>query len=230
MDIHHDSRAPARPQLPLPDRIAAGCLLAELLVAWRHRADLIVLALPRGGVPVACQIAGALGARLDLMLVRKLGLPGHRELAMGAIASGGVRVLNDEVVRSYGIDAASIEEVARREAAELARRDRAYRGDRPQPVLAGQCVILVDDGLATGATMHAAIDAVRQQRPVQIIVAVPVAPPDTIAALRPLVDTVVCPHTPAPFYAIGQWYEDFRQISDDEVVALLRKAWQQEDA
>lgn len=228
MNTESNGSAASRTRLPIPDRMAAGRLLADMLSAWRQRPDVIVLALPRGGVPVAYQIAVALGARLDLMLVRKLGLPIHRELAMGAIASGGIRVLNDDVVRGYGIDAVTIDAVAGREMVELERRDRAYRGDRPQPVLHGQCVILVDDGLATGATMHAAIDAVRQQRPAQIIVAVPVAPPDTVAALRLLVDKVVCPHTPEPFNAIGQWYLDFNQTTDEEVVDLLHKAWERQ--
>lgn len=217
-------------RLPIPDRVAAGRLLASRLAEFRGRDDVVVLALPRGGVPVAYEIAVALGARLDLMLVRKLGLPGHRELAMGAIASGGIRVLNDDVVRGYGIDAGTLDTVARQEQRELERRDRAYRGERPQPVLAKRCVILVDDGLATGATMHAAIDAVRQQKPAQIVVAVPVAPADTISGLEPLVDRVVCPHTPEPFFAIGQWYRNFDQTSDEQVVSLLHEAWAREGA
>lgn len=215
--------------LPIPDRVAAGRMLAARLGAYRGRRDVIVLALPRGGVPVAFEIARALPARLDLMLVRKLGLPSHRELAMGAIAAGGIRVLNEDVVRGYGIAPATLEDVAAQEGRELERRNRAYRGDRPLPVLAGQVVILVDDGLATGATMRAAIAAVRHQRPAEIVVAVPLAPPGTVAELGRLVEHVVCPHTPEPFYAIGQWYVDFDQTRDEEVLALLHEAWRQED-
>ncbi len=209
--------------LPIPDRRTAGRALAEALKDYAGRSDVIVLALPRGGMPVAAEIARALEAPLDLMLVRKLGVPGYPELAMGAIASGGVRVMNDDVVRGMGISQEAIERVAEEERHELERRARAYRGDRPWPDLKGRCVILVDDGLATGATMHAAIDAVRAQHPDCIVVAVPVAPPDTIQALRPLVDEVVCPHTPEPFQAIGLWYRDFSQTPDEEVIALMEE-------
>ncbi len=217
-------------ELPLPDRAAAGQLLAENLEEYRSRPDVIVLALPRGGVPVAAVIADALGARLDLMLVRKLGLPAHRELAMGAIAAGGIRVLNDDVVRMHDVSVATIDAVASTEARELARRDQAYRAGRPWPQLRGQCVILVDDGLATGATMRAAVDAVRQQQAAEIVVAVPVAPADTVRQLAHLADRVVCPFTPEPLYAIGQWYVDFDQTSDEQVLCLLRRAWAREDA
>lgn len=212
--------------LPFEDRVAAGQELAEALASYRSRKNLVVLALPRGGVPVAARIAAALGATLDLMIVRKLGLPGHEELAMGAIASGGIRVMNNDVVHYHHVQAAAIDQVAAAEQRELERREHAYRGDRPRPKLANQCVILVDDGLATGATMRAAIDAVRRQRPSAIVVAIPVAPAETVAQLRQRVDDVVCLATPAPFYAIGQWYARFDQTSDEEVEALLKQAWQ----
>ena len=209
--------------VPIPNRQTAGQVLAEALKSQAGRDDVIVLALPRGGVPVAAEIARALDAPLDVMLVRKLGVPGYPELAMGAIASGGVRVMNDEVVRYSGAGEADIEAVVEAEGRELARRERVYRGDRPWPDLKGRCVILVDDGLATGATMHAAIDAVRAQQPGRIVVAVPVAPPDTVRALEPLVDEVVCPLQPESFMAIGQWYRDFTQTSDAEVLGLLKE-------
>ncbi len=212
-------------ELPIEDRRAAGVALAEALDQYRGRDDVIVLALPRGGVPVALEVATALGARLDLMLVRKLGTPGQEELAMGAIAGGGGRVMNEDVVRALGISEAAIERVAERESAELKRREQAYRGDRPWPELAGQCVILVDDGLATGATMRASVEAVRAQQPARIVVAVPVAPRDTVALLRNQADAVVCLAEPEPFSAIGLWYLDFSQVSDDEVRAMLDVAW-----
>jgi len=207
--------------LPIPDRRTAGQTLAQALQPYAHRNDTIVLGLPRGGVPVAAEVAKALQAPLDVILVRKLGVPGHSELAMGAIASGGVRVMNEDVLRSVGVSPVAIEAVATKEGRELERRERTYRGDRPWPDLAGRCVILVDDGLATGATMHAAIDAVRAQKPGRIVVAVPVAPPDTVHRLELLVDEVVCPLQPEPFIAIGQWYQAFSQVSDAEVEALL---------
>ncbi len=207
--------------VPIPNRRVAGQALAEALKSYAGRDDVIVLALPRGGVPVAAEVARTLGAPLDVMLVRKLGLPGHPELAMGAIASGGVRVMNDDVVRRLSVSPATIEAVTEAEGRELARRERAYRGERPWPDLKGRCVILVDDGLATGATMHAAIDAVRAQQPACIVVAVPVAPPDTVRTLEALVDEVVCPLQPQSFMAIGQWYQDFTQTSDGEVITLL---------
>ncbi len=211
-------------KLPIPDRQAAGRALAEALGKYAGRDDVIVLALPRGGVPVAAEIAKALDAPLDVMLVRKLGAPWQPELAMGAIASGGIRVMNPEVVRGLGVSREAVEQVAREELEELERRERAYRGDRPWPDLAGRCVILVDDGLATGATMQAAIEAVRAQEPACIVVAVPVAPPDTVRALEPLVDEVICLFQPEPFMAIGQWYRDFSQLTDAEVKALLAEA------
>lgn len=215
--------------VPIPDRVAAGRALADLLSHYQGRANTLVLALPRGGVPVAFEIASALRLPLDLMLVRKLGVPGHAELAMGAIASGGVRVLNRDVLASLYIDDAAIEAVAALEAEELRRRDHAYRGQRPAPQLAGQEVILVDDGLATGATMQAAVKAVRQQAPARIVIAVPVAPPETVEALRGAVDEVVCPLQPDNLIAIGRWYRDFSQTSDQEVLDLLQRAWREQD-
>ncbi len=212
-------------QLPIPDRKTAGRELAAALAHYRGRPKLIVLALPRGGVPVAAEIAEALAADLDLMLVRKLGMPGHEELAMGAIASGGARVLNEDIIRHGGVDEDALARVTDQENRELARREQAYRGDRPWPALAGSTVILVDDGLATGATMRAAVAAVRQFHPREIVVAVPVAPPDTIAHLRGEVDEVVCLATPEPFVAIGNWYRVFDQTTDDEVRTLLARFW-----
>jgi predicted phosphoribosyltransferase len=185
-----------------------------------------VLALPRGGVPVAYEVAAALHAPLDVFLVRKLGVPGHEEYAMGAIASGGVRVLNEEVVQGLGIPRFRIEAAAAREEQELARRERAYRGDRPPPEVRGRTVILVDDGLATGASMRAAVMALRRLQPARIVVAVPTAAPETCEQMRGLADEVVCATTPEPFRAVGLWYEDFPQTSDEEVGALLAQARQ----
>jgi len=219
-----------RGELPLRDRIAAGRVLAAALSSWRQQPDVIVLALPRGGVPVGEEIARALEVRLDLMLVRKLGVPGNKELAMGAIASGGVQVLNEHVLRYLDLSPEDIATAARHETAELQRRDQLYRGSRPLPLLRGQHVILVDDGLATGATMRAAIQAVHQQVPAEIIVAIPVGAPDSVAQIRGLVDQVICPFTPEPFAAIGQWYMDFDQVSDQEVQELLQQAWAREAA
>lgn len=214
----------------LRDRAAAGQLLAAALGAYRRQQDVIVLALPRGGVPVAAEISRALQVRLDLMLVRKLGVPGNEELAMGAIASGGVQVLNDSVLDFLALPRLAIEEAAQRERLELLRREQAYRGDRPAPSLRGQRVILVDDGLATGATMRAAIQAVHQQVPAAIIVAVPVGAPDSVAQVGGLVDEMLCPFTPEPFSSIGQWYAEFGQVSDEEVQTFLHEAWQHDDA
>lgn len=217
-----------RPDTSFRDRADAGRALAAALAAWREQADVLVLALPRGGVPVAYEVASALALRLDLMLVRKLGTPGHKEMAMGAIASGCVRVLNDDLIRGLYISPAAIDAVAQQEVLELRRRDLAYRGKRPAPAVTGQRVILVDDGLATGATMRAAIAAVRLQSPAHIAVAVPVAPVETLAMLRPLVDQLICLLTPAPFFSVGQWYRDFAQTTDEEVKTLLSKAWRRE--
>lgn len=214
--------------LPYTNRFDAGRVLADSLGQYAGRSDVIVLALPRGGVPVAYIVAQELGVSLDLMLVRKLGVPGWQELAMGAIATGGVRVLNTDVVDEIGISAQSIDKVAQAELQELHRREHAYRGERPLPKLKDQCVILIDDGLATGATMRAAIQAVRQQQPARLVVAVPVAPTHTIAALKMEVDEVICPAMLEHFFSIGQWYEDFSQISDDEVRVLLERAWKQQ--
>ncbi len=213
--------------LPFADRTEAGQRLAKALSAYAGRQDLLVLALPRGGVPVAWEVAQALGAELDLMIVRKLGVPWQPELALGAIASRGARVLNQDVVSTLGLSEQAIEEIVRKEAQELARRERAYRGERPFPEVYGRTVILVDDGLATGATMRAAVAALKQLQPTAIVVAVPVAPPETVAKLREEVDEVVCLATPENFYAVGQWYVDFSQISDEEVRKLLAKAWRQ---
>lgn len=211
--------------VPFSDRTQAGRLLGQALLHYRERNDVVVLALPRGGVPVAFEVVKAINASLDLMLVRKLGTPGQEELAMGAIAWGGVRVLNPDIIGSLGISADTIDAVANRESKELERRQRAYRGDRPPPQMQGRCVILVDDGLATGATMRSAVKALRQQHPARIVVAVPVAPPDTVETLRHEADEVVCLATPEPFMAIGRWYLEFPQTSDDEVKDLLRRAW-----
>jgi putative phosphoribosyl transferase len=211
---------------PIPNRTIAGKELAHALQNYQDLENTIVLALPRGGVPVAFEIAQKLNAPLDLMLVRKLGTPHYPELAMGAIASNNIRVLNPQVIYSYDISEAEIEEVEKVERQELERRAVAYRGERPYPDLDDKIVIIVDDGLATGATMHAAIDAVRLQNPRSIIVAVPVAPPDTINALRRKVYEVICPLEPTQFLSIGQWYEDFSQVSDETVTKLLSQAWQ----
>jgi erythromycin esterase-like protein/predicted phosphoribosyltransferase len=206
------------------DRRDAGRVLAELLGRYRNRSDVIVLALPRGGVPVAYEVATALGAPLDVFLVRKLGVPEHEELAMGAIASGGVMVLNDDVVRGLRIPADVVQRVAEREGRELARRETAYREGRPAPEVTGRVVILVDDGLATGSSMRAAIQALREHRPARIVVAVPVAPASTCRELATVVDEVVCATTPSPFLAVGESYWDFAQTTDDEVRSLLREA------
>jgi len=209
---------------PFLDRHDAGRVLASRVKSYADRDDVVVLALPRGGVPVAYEVASALGAPLDVFLVRKLGTPGHRELAMGAIASGGVRVLNDDVVRWYGIPQSAIESVAREETAELERREREYRRDRPAPDLANRIVILVDDGLATGSTMRAAAQAVRMRGPSRVIVAVPVGAPQTCNEIAAVADEVVCARMPEPFSAVGQWYLDFDQTEDDEVRELLQKS------
>jgi erythromycin esterase-like protein/predicted phosphoribosyltransferase len=205
------------------DRRDAGRLLAEKLAAYANRPDALVLALPRGGVPVAYEVARALGAPLDVFVVRKLGVPGYEELAMGAVATGGVRVLNDQLVERLGIPEQMIDAVAARDLQELARRERRYRGGRPPPDVRGRTVILVDDGLATGATMHAAIEALRQQKPTRIVVAVPTASPETCEEMKTKADDVICAITPAPFQAVGRWYQDFSQTTDEEVEALLSR-------
>ena len=209
---------------PFVDRRDAGRVLASRLQKYVGRDDLVVLALPRGGVPVAYEVATALGAPLDIFLVRKLGTPGHRELAMGAIASGGVRVLNEDVVRWYGIPEAAIESVAREEAQELERRERAYREGRPAPELADHVVILVDDGLATGSTMRAAAQAVRVHHPSRLVIAVPVGARQTCNEIAQVADEVICARMPEPFSAVGQWYLNFDQTDDEEVRELLQKS------
>jgi predicted phosphoribosyltransferase len=206
------------------DRKDAGRALAERLSGYRGHDDMIVLGLPRGGVVVAFEVARALGAPLDVYVVRKLGVPGQEELAFGAIASGGVRVLNPDVVQAVGLDQARIETITSRERAELERREHLYRGGSPSWELAGKTVILVDDGLATGASMRTAIRSLEAHRPAWIAMAVPTAPKSTCLDLEREVDEAICVMTPEPFFGVGQWYQDFSQTSDDEVIALLHEA------
>jgi putative phosphoribosyl transferase len=206
------------------DRAEAGRALASRLAAYANVRGVMVLGLPRGGVPVAYEVARALKAPLDVFLVRKLGVPGHEELAMGAIASGGIRVLNQEVVSGLRISDAEIERVAERERAELERREALYRNGRPAPDLRHKTVIVVDDGLATGSTMRAAIEAVKRHEPARIVVAVPVGAASTCGELRAQADEVVCVMEPERFYAVGMWYQDFTQTSDDEIRTLLEWA------
>jgi predicted phosphoribosyltransferase len=211
------------------DRSDGGKKLATRLSKYKDRDDLVVLALPRGGVPVAYEVARALHAPLDIFLVRKLGVPGHEELAMGAIASGGVRVLNDDVVDHLRIPRRVIDAVAANEMQELRRRELNYRGDRPEPDVAGRTVILVDDGLATGSTLRAAAQALRLQMPERIVVAVPVSAPETCDEYRLGVDEIICAMTPEPFWGVGQWYDDFSQTTDEEVRDLLKRAAAQQE-
>jgi putative phosphoribosyl transferase len=206
------------------DRIEAGQLLAEKLEHYAGVPGTIVLGLPRGGIPVAFQIARAIGAPLDVFVVRKLGTPGQRELAMGAIATGGVRVLNEEVVRGLGIPSEVIDRAAAEEQEELKRREFAYRGSYSEPEVSGKTVILVDDGVATGSTMRAAIRALKTQNPARLIVAVPTAAGSTYRELRSTVDEFIALTTPEPFYAVGAWYREFEQTSDEEVTELLERA------
>lgn len=206
------------------DRTQAGRCLVEPLARYAGRSDVIVLALPRGGVPVAYEVATALKVRLDLLVVRKLGMPFHPEFAIGAIAGGGVTFLNEDMLRTHPVDPALFDAVLARETEELARREQAYRGGRPALQLKDQVVILIDDGLATGATMRAAILAVRAHSPARIVVAVPVAPPDTLEALYGEVDECVCPLVPERMVSVGYWYQDFPQLPDEDVMALLRQA------
>ena len=211
-------------ELPYADRREAGAELADRLRAWRGRDDVVVLGLPRGGVPIAFEVAAAIGAPLDVFVVRKLGVPGHPELAMGAIASGGVRVLNSDVLAWYSLPETAIDQVARVEELELERREREYRAGRPLVNVAGRNVVLVDDGLATGSTMKAAVQAIRALNPERIIVAAPVGASDTCRALEAVADEVVCARTPEPFSAVGLWYRDFSQTSDEEVRQLLEQS------
>jgi putative phosphoribosyl transferase len=210
------------------DRTDAGRFLATKLANYAHRPEVLILALPRGGVPVAFEVAKALKAPLDIFLVRKLGVPGQEELAMGAIATGGARVLNQEVVQALGISPEVIDWVAAKELQELRRRERLYRGQRPTPDVQDRTVILIDDGLATGATMRAAVLALRQQGPARIVVAVPTAAPSTCAEFETEVDEIVCAVTPEPFYGVGLWYANFSQTTDEEVRNLLQEAAQQQ--
>ncbi len=207
----------------LKDRRFAGQLLAQELVAYANRSDVVVLGLPRGGVPVAFEVAKALNAPLDVLVVRKLGVPDQEELAMGAIASGGVRILNKHIISLVNISDEVIARVAVQEERELERREQLYRGNRPFPNLRGRTVILVDDGLATGATMWAATVAVQKQQPSAIVIAVPVAAAETCEQLEPEVNQIACVSKPSPFYSVGLWYENFPQTTDEEVRELLIK-------
>jgi putative phosphoribosyl transferase len=209
------------------DRFEAGQRLATKLMTYANRQDVLVLALPRGGVPVAYEVAKALHAPLDVFIVRKLGVPGREELAMGAIATGGIRVLNETVVSMLHIPERIIDAVTVREQQELERRQHLYRDDRPAPDVQGRIVILIDDGLATGSTMRAAIAALRLQHPARIVVAVPVAAPSTCEELGREVDEIVCAQTPEPFYGVGLWYQDFSQTTDEEVHDLLAQSEQE---
>lgn len=210
--------------LKFRDRLDAGRQLASRLAEYADRTDVLVLGLPRGGVPVAFEVARALSAPLDVFVVRKLGLPHHEELAMGAIAMGGARVLDRALIAQVGVSDAEIEQVTRREEIELERRQKQYRGDRPLPDIAGRTVILVDDGLATGSSMRVAVAALREEHPRKIVVAVPIAPEETCEMLRGAADEVVCALTPEPFYAVGLWYRDFSQTSDEEVHDLIERS------
>jgi len=208
------------------NRVDAGRRLASRLEAYKNRKDVIVLGIPRGGVPVGFEVASALGAPLDVFISRKLGVPGQEELAFGAIASGGVRVLNPEITQMAGLSDAEIERITTTVRKELERREKVYRGDRKPLSLEGQTVILVDDGIATGSSMRAAIRALRQMKPGRLVAAVPVAPPSTCKRLKPEVDELICVSTPENFYAIGEFYDDFSQVTDEEVTTLLLRAAQ----
>jgi predicted phosphoribosyltransferase len=209
---------------PFADRVEAGRILSALLTAYAGRHDVIVLGLPRGGVPVANEVARALGASLDVFLVRKLGAPGHEELAMGAIASGNVVVINDEVVEALKISPGEVTTEVESEREELARREAIYRGGRPPLDVTERIVILIDDGLATGSTMRAAIAALQRKKPARIVVAVPIGAASTCDELRAIADECVCAIEPENFRAVGLWYDDFAQIDDDEVRDLLARA------
>ena len=210
--------------MPFADRADAGRQLAQRLTTYAHRHDVVVLALPRGGVPVGFQVARALGVPLDVFVVRKLGVPGHPELAMGAIASGGVRVLSEDLIDELGIPCTAVEQVSVRERQELERREVLYRGNRTLPPIQHRTVILVDDGVATGASMEAAVAAMRQLRPAAVVVAFPVGAIESCARLRRVADAVVCIETPEPFQAVGLWYRHFDQTTDHEVIELLRQS------
>lgn len=206
------------------NRLEAGRRLAQQLMKYAGRSDVVVLALPRGGVPVASEVARALGAPLDVFTVRKIGLPWNEEFAIGAIASGGVRLLDRNVMNQVGISDAVVAPTIARERRELERRERLYRNDRPFPEVVGQTVILVDDGLATGASARAAVEALRTQHPADIVVAAPVGAREACAMLAAAADACICVATPEPFYGVGAWYDDFSQTSDDDVLTLLRAA------
>lgn len=211
------------------DRMEAGKLLALKLMDYARRDDVVVLALPRGGVPVGFVVARMLEVPLDVLLVRKLGFPGHQEYAMGAIASGGVCVLQNDVVARYGISPHEVEAVKSRELREIERRESLYRANRPPLQLQGRIVILVDDGIATGSTMFAAVKCARHFEPARLIAAVPVAPPDTCHKLQPEVDELICLLMPDIFYAVGEWYKNFGQTSDEEVIRLLQHAEREQE-
>jgi predicted phosphoribosyltransferase len=209
---------------PFKDRRDAGRKLAQKLSAYARRPNTLILALPRGGVPVAFEVALALNAPLDIFIVRKLGLPGREELAMGAIASGGIRVLNSDIIRMLSVPDEVVNFVAKRELQELQRQERLYRGNGPSPAVRDRTVFLIDDGLATGASMRAAVAGLRGQHPSRIVVAVPAAAAETCDVFRSEVDEVVCAMTPEPFYGVSRWYEDFAQVTDEEVRTLLEEA------
>jgi predicted phosphoribosyltransferase len=210
------------------NRREAGRILAQHLLKYKDQPDVFVLGLPRGGVPVAFEVARELNAPLDVFIVRKLGVPGHEELGMGAIATGGVRILHNALIRELGLSEQTIDLVSERECRELERREKLYRGDRTAPVLENRTVIIVDDGLATGSTMKAAVQAVRQQNPARLIVAVPTAPAETCEEIRKIADEAVCALTPEPFFAVGGSYEDFTPTTDDEVRDLIERAAKRE--
>lgn len=226
LDHRHAIGIAMKDQKLFRNRVQAGEALAQRLTAYAGRDDVIVLALPRGGVPVGAEIARHLGVPLDILLVRKLGMPGREEYAMGAIASGGVCVMQAEVLSAFNIPTEVIEKVAQRELQEIRRREKLYRAGRPAPQIREHVVILADDGLATGSTMQVAAHVVRESNPARLIVAVPVAPAETCEKLKSEADEVICLRMPEPFYSVGQWYEDFGQTSDEEVISLLEEARQ----
>jgi putative phosphoribosyl transferase len=206
------------------NRREAGKLLAEKLIHYKNKSDILVLALPRGGVPVAFEVAKSLNAEMDIFIVRKLGIPGHEELAMGAIATGGIRIMNEDVLRMINIPLSAIELVTHQELLEIKRREEQYRGNTPEPMVSAKTVIIIDDGLATGSSMKAAISALKRQGPASITVAVPVAEAGVCNNFKQIVDDVICVKTPVNFRAVGMWYEDFTQTSDQEVIDLLKEA------